>query len=54
MGEVVTTGMVEVITVGYFVHAGIEAFAIENISVNMGFDLYSEEAAAELCGKLAM
>lgn len=35
--------MAEVVTVGYFVRAGIKASAVENIGVHMGFELHSEE-----------
>lgn len=36
-------GVAKVVTAGYFVGAGIEASAVENIGVDMGFELYSEE-----------
>lgn len=43
VAKVVTAGIVKVVTVDYFVYAGIEVFTVENIGVNMGLELYSEE-----------
>lgn len=35
--------MADVISASYFMRASIEAFAAENIGINMGFELYSKE-----------
>lgn len=43
VAEVVTACMAEVVIVGYFVRAGIEASTVENIGIDMGFKFYLEE-----------
>lgn len=43
MAEVVTTDIVKVVTIDYFVHASIKAFTAENIGVDMRLKLYLEE-----------
>lgn len=43
VAEIITAGVGKVVIVGYFVCTSIEASAVENITVDMGFELYSEE-----------